>query len=63
MQEWRKSTDSLSDGQAVMTLHLHHTIGAILKDIVLRKGPRDETDPLWDARVEEVLEYSFRWEF
>jgi hypothetical protein len=83
VQHWRKATGSLSQGQALMTLHMHHVIGAILKDIVLRKGspfeelaagqdgegqaPRKFKDKTFEERylagVEEILEYSFRWEF
>ncbi|CAE8634707.1 unnamed protein product [Polarella glacialis] len=104
LQHWRKVTKSLSQGQAIMTLHMNHVIGTILKEIILKKGsPYEEPEgqkqkdqeqqesqderqeeqgavgsrPFREpkifnskamqerfmAGIEEVLEFSFRWEF
>ena len=67
IQQWRMETGcSLSDGQAIMTLHMYHVIGAILKEIVLRKGDLPETQEFRERRnagLEEVYDYCFRWEF
>ena len=39
VQQWRKEVGcSLSDGQAIMTLHMHHVIGTVLKEVLLKKG-------------------------
>jgi hypothetical protein len=66
VQQWRKiAGGSLSDGAAIMTLHMHHVIGAILKDLVLKQGPLEgqaNKDRL-AAGIEEVVDYSFRWEY
>ena len=63
MQQWRIDEKSLSDGQAIMTLQLHHCIKSIVESIALKKGNREEDDPLRMAGIEEVLEWSCRWEF
>ena len=63
MQEWRRRTNTLSDGQAVTTLHMYNAIGAILQDTFLRRGQRAKGDPLFDAGVDEVHEWSLRWEY
>ena len=52
VQQWRKETGSLSEGQAIMTLHLHHVLGAILKDVVLRRGSPFENGD--DAGIENA---------
>eukprot|EP00969_Alexandrium_andersonii_P027510 1200149-Alexandrium_andersonii.AAC.1 len=56
-----------------MTFHLHHAIGELLKEVVLRKGRPvvgDEADKVfvdercqarYEAGIEEAHEYSFRW--
>ena len=58
---------SLSDGQAIMTLHLHHVTGAVLNEIALKKGTCDrsvaEFEERYQAGIEEVFDYSFRWEY
>ena len=39
LHEWRKGTgETLSDAQATFAIHMHHVIGTILRDIVLKKG-------------------------
>ena len=67
MLQWTKEEGfSESEAQAVMTLHLNHVIGSILREVVLKKGA-GLTDE-WSterraAGIDEVYEYSFRWEF
>ena len=46
MHEWRKGTgESISDAQASFTIHMHHVIGTILREIIFKKGEIDETSP------------------
>eukprot|EP00973_Karenia_brevis_P064369 8943606-Karenia_brevis.AAC.1 len=74
VHQWRTETgQSLSDGQAALTIHMHHVIGAVLQDSFLRKGSPFEADAnqfkdnafkeRYQNGIEEVLEYSLRWEF
>ena len=39
MQQWRKQSKTLYDGQAVMTLQLYNSIQALIEDLILEKGP------------------------
>ena len=63
VQQWRKTAETLSEGQAVITLHLHHVIGELLRELLLKQGKRFPGDTLYDAGIEEVLQWSFRWDF
>lgn len=63
LQHWRKVHNKLSEGAPLMTLHLHRTIGEFLAKVLLRRGARDESDPGRKAGLEEVFEYSLRYEF
>ena len=69
LHEWRKgSGESLSDAQASFTIHMHHVIGTILREVILKKGVVDDnsSQELKDrkaAGIEEVYEFAFRWEY
>lgn len=68
VHQWRKeSGESLSDAQATFAIHMHHVIGSILHEVILKRGDVDLNDPQFKARVAagigKVHQYSFRWEF
>ena len=51
VQHGRKMTSSISAGQAIMTLHLNHVIGSLLKDVLLRKGsPFEHYDEIFEEQ-------------
>lgn len=54
--------DKLSDEAPLMTLHLHRTIGEFLEKVLLRRGFREDNVPGRRASLDEVLEYSLRYE-
>ena len=70
---WRKVSNSLSGGQATMTLHMRHVIEELLSTNLLQKGgPFQESgsgfknaafQERYALGVEEVYEYVIRWEF
>ena len=64
VQQWCKEAGcSVSQAQAAMTFHLHHVIGAVLREIILKKGS-GLTEGVFKKRAEvgteEVYEYSPR---
>ena len=63
MQQWRKEHNLFSDGQRVVTLHLHHRLRELLERMDLSRGAQADEDPLRQAGIEEVLPWSYRWEF
>ncbi|CAK0848165.1 unnamed protein product, partial [Prorocentrum cordatum] len=69
---WGQRADNLSEGQAALTLHLHHILGTLIRDVILRKGaPTDEEGNFRDAYfekrhacgIDEVFDYCLRFEF
>ena len=69
LHEWRKRTgETITDAQASFTIHLHHVIGTILREVVLKKGKvtGNSAQELLErkaAGIEEVEEFCFRWEY
>ena len=57
VKHWRQVTGSLSEGQAIMTLHMNHVVGTILQELLLRKGDPFLSTPefTWHPHMDSSL--------